>query len=480
MTFAALHAYAALPEILISAAACVILLLGRFVSGERGQTWCWRLSLAALLGAAALALNDFAKPDLLAFNGLFVRDGLATLLKTCLCLLAAAALIYGRAYNRLRGLWRDEYAVLGLFCVVGMLVMAAAGNLLTLYLGLELMSLCLYAMIAFQRDGRFVTEAAMKYFVLGALASSLLLYGMSLLYGLSGSLALAEIGSAVGQLPHNSAGLNLAVVFIVVGLAFKLGLVPFHMWLPDVYHGAPTSTTAFLSAAPKLASCALLLRLLLEGLGDLHALWQGMLAILAVLSVAIGNFGALAQSRIKRLLAYSTIAHMGFFLFGLLSATPEGYGAALFYMLVYSVMSLAAFALILELSTDDHEPEHIDDLKGLAARQPLLAGLLLVLMLSMAGIPPTLGFFAKLAVIQAVLEAGLPGIAVIAVLLAVVGAFYYLRLIRLCYFERAPEGAAAVPAGGVERWLLSVHIISLLAIVPWLGGLLAWCVSVMR
>ena len=479
MTLASLHVLAALPEMLIATAACVILLLGRFVDGETGQRWCWRLSLAALLGAAALTLNDFAKPELIALNGLFVRDGLATLLKVSVCLLATAALIYGRAYNRRRDLWRDEYAVLGLFCTVGMLVMASAGNLLTLYLGLELMSLCLYAMIAFRRDGRFATEAAMKYFVLGALASSLLLYGCSLLYGLTGSLALADIGASVGLLPSGSIGLNLAVVFIVVGLAFKLGLVPFHMWLPDVYHGAPTSTTAFLSAAPKLAGCALLMRLLLDGLGDLHALWQGMLVILAVLSVALGNFGALAQSQIKRMLAYSAIAHMGFFLFGMLVASPEGYAAALFYMLVYAVMSLAAFALILELA-DDNEPEQLDDLKGLSTRQPWLAGLFLVVMLSMAGIPPTLGFFAKLAVIQTLLDAGLAAIAVIAVLLAVVGAFYYLRIIRLIFFEPADEKAAPVPTGGGARWLLSAHVIGLLAIVPWLDGVLAWCLSVMR
>lgn len=482
MTIDSLKAAAALPEIFISLAACAILVLG--VAGKKNNdTACYWLSIAALAVTALLSGMDFAAGTVAAFNNLFIADPLAKLLKIAVCLLSAAAFIYGRRYNRARGIFTNEYYVLGLFAVAGMMVMASANHLLTLYLGLELMSLCLYAMIACYRDDKLASEAAMKYFVLGALASSMLLYGMSLLYGLSGSLELSAIRTALAGADHNNAAVALAVVFIVVALAFKLGAVPFHMWVPDVYHGSPTSTTAFLGAAPKIAAFALVMRLLAGGLGDLFALWQQMLLILAILSVAAGNIIAIAQTNLKRMLAYSTISHMGFFLFGIASGGAHGYSASLFYVLIYSLMSLGAFGAILCLTRADHESDRLTDLKGLSARNPWVAFLLMILMLSMAGIPPTAGFFAKLAVIQALVRAELVWVAVVAVLLAVVGAFYYLRVIKLMYFDapdEQPEAAHAEPAPLDARLLLTFNALGIIAILPWIDGLISLCADVIR
>ncbi len=445
MNLQSLHAAAALPEIFIALSACAILVLG--VLGKKGgaDAACYWLAIVTLVATALLSGVDFSAPSVAAFHNMFIDDPLARLLKIAVCLLSAAAFLYSRQYNQDRGIFTSEYYVLGLFAVAGMMVMASANHLLTLYLGLELMSLCLYAMIACYRDDKLAAEAAMKYFILGALASSMLLYGMSLLYGLTASLELSVIGAALGALAPDHAAVALAVVFIVVALAFKLGAVPFHMWVPDVYHGAPTSTTAFLGAAPKIAAFALIMRLLVGGLDDLFAMWQQMLLILALLSVTVGNLIAIAQSNLKRMLAYSTISHMGFFLFGIASGSAHGYSAALFYVLIYSLMSLGAFGVILALARAGHESDRLDDLKGLSARSPWMAFLLLILMLSMAGIPPTAGFFAKLSVIQALIRAELVWVAVAAVLLAVIGAFYYLRVIKLVYFD-APVDAPAASA----------------------------------
>jgi len=351
-----------------------------------------------------------------------------------------------------------------------------------------LMSLCLYALVASHRDNRLAAEAAMKYFVLGALASSILLYGMSLLYGLTGSLELPVIRAAlVGAAAAGTVdpALALAVVFIVVALAFKLGAAPFHMWLPDVYHGAPTSTTAFLSAAPKVAAFAIVLRLLADGLGDLTGVWQAMLIILALLSVAVGNFIAIAQANLKRMLAYSAVSHMGFFLFGIAAGNAVGYSASLFYVLIYAVMSVGAFGAVLCLAANgggDSEHDSLDDLRGLSKRRPGIAFIILILMLSMAGIPPAAGFFAKLAVIQSLIGAGLVWVAVVAVLLAVVGAFYYLRVIKLMYFDApADDASAPAPATVTDRpahLLLAFNALIIIAILPWIGALIALCRAV--
>lgn len=487
MNLASLSVTAALPEIFIALAACAILLLG--VTGQSGKAerraaLACRLAIAALLLTALLAGWNFpaAGGAVAAFNNLFIGDALAGLLKISVCLLCAAAFLYGRRYNRDRGLLTCEYYVLGLFSVAGMMVVASASHLLTLYLGLELMSLCLYAMVASHRDNQLASEAAMKYFVLGALASSILLYGMSLLYGLTGSLELPVIravllAEAAGP---DDAALALAVVFVVVALAFKLGAVPFHMWVPDVYHGAPTSTTAFLSAAPKVAAFAVVLRLLAGGLGDLTGVWQSMLVILAVLSVAAGNLIAIAQRNLKRMLAYSAISHMGFFLFGIAAGNAQGYSASLFYVLIYAVMSLGAFGAVLCLARGDAECDRLDDLQGLSRRSPRTAFLILILMLSMAGIPPTAGFFAKLSVIQALVGAGLVWVAVVAVLLAVVGAFYYLRIIKLMYFDD-PAHASPPPAPAGDppaHLLLAFNALIIIAILPWIGALISLCNAV--
>lgn len=482
MNLQSLQAALALPEIFVASMASLILLLGLFIEKERNDLVCFWLSVFTLLATTALIVSDFSTQPILAFNGLFVDDPMGDLLKVAICLLSAIIFIYGRQYNQARNIFTNEYYVLGLFAVCGMMVMASANHLLTLYLGLELMSLCLYSMIAFFRDDKLAVEAAMKYFVLGALASSVLLYGMSLLYGLTGSLELAVISSAVSNLGENNLALALAVVFIVVALAFKIGAVPFHMWIPDVYHGSPTSTTAFIGAAPKIAAFAMIMRLLVGGLEDLHGQWQQMLIILALLSVAVGNVIAIAQDNLKRMLAYSTISHMGFFLFGILAGSAAGYSASLFYVLIYATMSCAAFGLILYLSTKNFESDQLNDLKGLSKRNPWSALLFLILMFSMAGIPATAGFFAKLLVIQALIDANLLWVAVVAVLLAVIGAYYYLRIIKLIYFDAPQMPAADTPSAPQAdiKIVLTINIIIIIAILPWIGSLITLCNQVIE
>lgn len=464
----------ALPEMFIAFMASVILMLGLFIKPARRQEICFYLSIASLLLTAALIIGDFSTRSATAFNGLFVDDPMSDLLKVAICILSAAVFVYSRQYNRHRGIFQNEYYVLGLFSVCGMMVMASANHLLTLYLGLELMSLCLYSMIAFYRDDALAVESAMKYFVLGALASSILLYGMSLLYGLTGTLGLPELNAAVTGMQPNNLALTLATVFIVVALGFKLGAVPFHMWVPDVYHGSPTSTTAFIGAAPKIAAFAITVRLLVGGLEDLQGMWQQMLIILALLSIMIGNIIAIAQDNLKRMLAYSTISHMGFFLLGILSGTDAGYGASLFYVLVYATMSCAAFGLILVLSDKNFESDQLNDLKGLSKRSPALALFILILMFSMAGVPPAAGFFAKLSVIQALVDADLIWVAIVAVVLAVIGAYYYLRIIKLVYFD-TPQSDRVIPRIKDSQAVLAFNVIIIVAILPWIGSLISLC-----
>lgn len=477
MNLVNLKTMVALPEIFIAAMASFILIIGLFLPEKRRDTTCFWLSVLSLVATAVLIVIDFSTTSIAALNGLYVRDPMADLLKLAVCLISAAVFVYSSAYNRQRDIFKSEYYVLGLFSVTGMMVMISASHLLTLYLGLELMSLCLYAMIAFYRDNKLAVESAMKYFVLGALASSVLLYGMSLLYGLTGSLELSVISQSVASMDHNNVALALAVVFVVVALAFKLGAVPFHMWVPDVYQGAPTSTTAFLGSAPKIAAFAMIMRLLVGGLDELQDMWQDMLIILAILSVATGNIIAIAQDNLKRMLAYSTISHMGFFLFGILSNTPSGYSASMFYVIVYSVMSAAAFGVILCLASKDNEFDKLSDLAGLSRHRPWIAFLILILMLSMAGIPPTVGFFAKFSVIQALVHADLVWVAIAAVILAVIGAFYYLRIIKLVYFDK-PEGEVIIDDQPGSKTMLIANVLLLVAALPWIGTLIDLCQDV--
>ncbi len=467
----------ALPEIFVFSMACVILLTDLFLS-EKHRFVSYGLALATLAGAAILTLKGYGAGGI-AFNGMFVGDMLADTLKLAIYLVVFFVLIYSRDYLYSRDMYKGEYFVLALFGVTGMMVMASAAHFLTLYLGLELLSLSLYAMVAFRRDSAPATEAAMKYFVLGALASGMLLYGMSMLYGATGSLEIGVVRKAIAGMSPDNMILIFGLVFVIVGLAFKLGVAPFHMWVPDVYHGAPTAVTVFLGSAPKLAAFAMLMRLLVGGLEGLAPHWQQMLVIMAILSLATGNIIAIAQTNIKRMLAYSTIAHMGFFLLGMLSAGPNGYASAMFYMLIYVVMSLGAFGMVILLSRQGFEAENLEDFKGLNQRSPWFAFLMLLLMFSMAGVPPTVGFYAKLLVLQAVIDAGFLWLAAVAVLFSVIGAFYYLRVVKLMYFDK-PSDSVTFEADAGMRALLSVNALALLLITPWLGALMDLCVRAIR
>jgi NADH-quinone oxidoreductase subunit N len=382
--------------------------------------------------------------------------------------------VYSRTYLAARSLLTGEFYTLLLFATFGMMIMISANHFVTLYLGLEILALSLYTMVALQRDSAVATEAAMKYFILGALASGLLLYGMSMVYGATGSLDIATIAKVVGGSRGNDPLLTFGIVFLVAGLAFKLGVVPFHMWIPDVYQGAATPVTLLIGSAPKLAAFAFVLRILADGLAGMVGDWQGMLIILAVLSMALGNVVAIAQTNLKRMLAYSTISHMGFLLLGILSGTLDGYSSGMFYVIAYVLMTLGSFGMILLLSRAGFEAENIDDFRGLNRRSPWYAFLMLVIMFSLAGIPPTIGFFAKLAVLQAALNAGLVWLVVFAVLMSVIGAFYYLRVVRLMYMDE-PQDLAAIIVRPEMAVLLSINAFAVLVlgIVP--GGLFEMC-----
>ena len=386
-------------------------------------------------------------------------------------------LLYSRDYLAKRGLFKGEYFLLALFAVLGINVMISAGSLLSMYLGIEILSLSLYAMVAFDRDNGIAAESAMKYFVLGAIASGALLYGISLVYGVTGTFMLDALSQGLAGASPKNIGLILGLVFIVVGVAFKFGAVPFHMWIPDVYHGAPTAVTLFIGSAPKLASFALTMRVLAEGLSGMTDAWQDMLVVLAVLSMAAGNVIAIAQTNLKRMLAYSTISHVGFILLGILAGTAEGYEAALFYTLTYVIMATGSFGVILLLSRKGFESDELDDLKGLNQRSPWFAFVMLVLMFGTAGVPPMVGFWAKVQVISAVLNIGLTWLAVAAVFFSVIGAFYYLRVVKLMYFD-APQEGAAIEASSGFRWVLSANALLVLALGLMPGWLLQLCASV--
>ncbi len=463
----------AMPEIFVFSMACAILVIDLFLSDRLRAVSYW-LTQATLIGAAFMTVKLAASAPLLTFSRMFVADNLADLLKLGTYAITFFVFAYSRDYLRDRGMLRGEYFVLGLFGVVGTMVMASASHFLTLYLGLELLSLSLYAMIAFQRDSGVATEAAMKYFVLGAIASGMLLYGMSMLYGVTGSLEIAAVARAIGKMSPDNIILVFGLVFVIAGLAFKVGAVPFHMWVPDVYHGAPTAVALYVGTAPKLAAFALFLRLLIGGLEPLAGSWQSMLVIVAVLSMALGNIIAIAQANIKRMLAYSSISHMGFFLLGILSAQPNGYSSSLFYILVYAVMSAGAFGMIILLSRAGFEAERLEDFKGLNQRSPWHALLMMLLMLSMAGVPPTVGFYAKLLVIQSVIKVGMIPLAVAAVLFAVIGAYYYLRVIKLMYFDDATE-QVPIRAGRDVQVLIGVNALLLIGIMPWVGVIMELC-----
>jgi NADH-quinone oxidoreductase subunit N len=465
------------PELILLAGACLLLIADLFVkSADRKASFVIaQCVLLACALATVVVLGSTPPAPEYAFHRLFVADLMSHVLKLAAYGTLSAALVYSRQYLLDRGLLRGEYLALLLFALLGMMVMISANSFLTVYLGLELLSLCLYAMVALNRDSAASTEAAMKYFVLGALASGMLLYGMSMIYGATGSLDLGKVFEQVAGLSKDSTQhtfLVFGLVFIVSGIAFKLGVVPFHMWIPDVYHGAPTAVTLVIGTAPKLAAFAMAMRLLPGGLAHLAADWQQMLAILAVMSMALGNITAIAQTNLKRMLAYSTIAHMGFMLLGLLSGmvggnfynAPDAWAAALFYTMVYVLMSLGSFGLLVFLSGKGFECEHLDDLKGLNKRNPWYAFLVLLLMFSLAGVPPTVGFYAKLAVLSAAVNAGQLWLAVVAVLLSLVGAYYYLRIVKLMYFDEPKVDAPVTGQSWGPRALLSANGLALLVL----------------
>jgi NADH-quinone oxidoreductase subunit N len=481
MTAANFNWLPALPEIFLLVTVSVVLVIDLFLDESR-RHWSYNLTLATLVVCAVLTAVGGTGERTIIFNGMFVRDRVADVLKLFVYLGVAAILVYSRLYVRARGMFRGEFFTLSLFATLGMMVMISASHFLTLYLGLELLSLSLYAMVALQRDSGTATEAAMKYFVLGALASGMLLYGMSMVYGGTGvagappTLQIAEVAARIVGGKANMTLVVFGLVFIVAGLGFKLGAVPFHMWVPDVYQGAPTAVAIFIGSAPKLAAFALILRILAEALGApaVVAEWQSMLAILAILSIAIGNVTAIAQTNVKRLLGYSAIAHMGFLLLGFLAGTPAGYGAAMFYAVTYVLMTLAAFGIILLLSREGFEAENLDDFKGLNQRDRWLAFMMMLVLLSLAGLPVMVGFWAKLAVLQAALEAGYVGMVVAAVLFSLVGAFYYLRLVKLMYFDDPLDTSLIVTAVD-QRALITLNGLALLVLGVAPGWLLAVC-----
>ena len=463
-----------IPELVLVGAAFALLMLDLFLKdSQRVVTHVLSVATLALVGgliAAGVGVGE----DTAVLNGMFVRDTMADVLKVVTCVVSAIALLFVWPYLRERGLYKGEVSVLMLFAVLGMMLLTSAGSLIMVYLGLELLALSSYALVAIDRDSRLASEAAMKYFVLGALASGLLLYGMSLVYGATGSLDLAAIREAAPGVAQPMLLLT-GVVFMVAGISFKFGAAPFHMWLPDVYHGAPTPITLFIGSAPKLAAFAMVVRLLGFGAAPLAEHWQPMLAVLAALSLLVGNVIALMQTNLKRMLAYSTISHVGFLFLGLAGGGAEGYAAAMFYAISYALMATAAFGAIVLLARRGFEADNIDDFKGLNARDPWSAGMVLCVMASLAGIPPFLGFWAKLAVLRAAINGGMLWLAIVGVLFAVIGAFYYLRVIKVMYFDE-PVGEPVVPRDDrMLRLVFGVNALGLLVLGVFWNPLMAWC-----
>ena len=470
-TFAELAPLA--PELVVVAGAFALLMLDLFLD-DRRRVVTHALAIATLLVAAALIAFGVGGHGI-ALSDMFVRDTGADVLKLALLLVSAVALAYMWPFLRERGLYKGEIAVLVLFAVSGMMLLVSAGSLTMVYVGLELLALCSYALVATDRDSPLASEAAMKYFVLGSLASGLLLYGMTLVYGATGTLDLQGIREAAEWVSGQERTLLLTgVVFVVVGIAFKFGAAPFHMWLPDTYHGAPTPITLFIGSAPKIAAFGMAWRLLDSALGPMYEQTQLLLAALAALSLAVGNLFAIAQSNLKRMLAYSTVSHVGFLFLGLAGGGSDGYAAAMFYAISYAIMSAAAFGAIVMLSRRGFEADRIEDFKGLNQRSPWMALLVLCIMASLAGVPPFLGFWAKLVVLRAALEGDLMWLAIVGVVFAVIGAFYYLRVIKVMYFD-PPSGEPLKAREGALQAVFAVNALALLGLGLFWSPLMAWC-----
>ncbi len=469
----------AAPEFWVLVMTCVIMIVDLFLIEQR-RGIIHMLAIVTVIFAAIITLRgDYLTDGVLAvtaFNGSFIRDPMGDVLKVFSFLIMGLIFTYAKFYLRSFNLFRADFYTLSLFALLGVMLLISANSMLMIYLGLELVSLSVYALVAFNRDSGRGSEAAMKYFVLGSMASGMLLFGMSMLYGATGSLGIPEIAQAIRINGTDDILLIFGLVFVVVGIAFKFGVVPFHMWIPDVYEGAPPAVTLFISSVPKLAAFAMAYRFLSSGLGDLHVHWQGMLAVLAVLSIIVGNLAAIMQTNIKRMLAYSTISHMGFVMLGLLPGTDFGFGAAMYYVIVYGIMSVAAFGMVILLSADGVEAETLEDFKGLNQRNPYYAAIMGLVMFSMAGVPPMVGFFAKLMVLKAVMDAGLLWLAVTAVVFAVIGAFYYLRVIKYMYFDE-PENESTITAPVDFGAALTVNGLMILGLGIFSSSLITLCMT---
>ena len=469
----------AAPEYWVLAMACVIMVVDLFLKEERRGIIHMLAMLTVVFAAIITLRHDYLVNGVLsmtAFEGSFIRDPMGDVLKVFSFVIMGLIFTYSKFYLRSFNMFRADFFTLSLFALLGVMLLISANSMLMIYLGLELISLSVYALVAFNRDSGRGTESAMKYFVLGSMASGMLLYGMSMIYGATGSLLLPEIAEAIRTQGADDILLIFGLVFVVVGIAFKFGAVPFHMWIPDVYEGAPPAVTLFISSVPKLAAFAMAYRFLSSGLGELHVHWQSMLAVLAVLSIILGNLAAIMQTNIKRMLAYSTISHMGFVFLGLLPGTAFGYGASMYYVIVYGIMSVASFGMIILLSARGVEAEHLDDFKGLNQRNPFYAAIMGLVMFSMAGVPPMVGFFAKLMVLKAVIDAGMMWLAITAVVFAVIGAFYYLRVIKYMYFDE-PENETPIIAPVDFGAALALNGAMILGLGIFSSSLIAICMT---
>jgi len=487
--------YAILPELVLLVVTCLLLLISVYIRENHISTpgieqdifhtpravgFVYFFTMILLVYLIFVYISRISDDSLVAMNGLFQSDPLSNLLKACSCAAVLVSLIYSKQYLKDRALFRPDFIVLALLALLGQMVLISGANLLTLYLGLELMALPTYALVAMRHSSEKSVEAAIKYFILGALASGFLLYGMSMLYGVTGSLDLIEIFKVVADPRINHLVMAFGLVFIVAGLAFKLGVVPFHMWVPDVYQGAPTAVTLLIAAAPKIAAFALLFRLLINTLLPLMGDWQPMLVILAMLSLIVGNVTAIAQTNLKRMLAYSAIAQMGFVLLGMLSIFDDhAFSASMFYAITYVLTTLGTFGLLMILSRKGYDCETLDGLKGLNKIHPWYAFIGLIMMFSLAGIPPTVGFAAKLGVLEALVDAEHTFLAVIAVIASLIGAFYYLRVVKVMYFDE-PEHEITVSGSGIAKSILGLNglLVLIIGIVP--ASLMTICLDAMR
>jgi NADH-quinone oxidoreductase subunit N len=425
----------AIPELIVFSLGTLALLVQAFWGQKRPAiTYCYVQLVVLLTGIVTFGyLND---ATVLTFDNMFILDKLAVILKLFIVLTVLLCFVYSRVYIADNKMPRGEYYILGLFAMLGMMVLVSSHHFLTLYLGVELMSLPVYAMVAMKRESGLAVEAAMKYFIIGAMASGMLLYGISMIYGATSALDFTAVAKAIASTdPHQQLILIFGLVFIMVGIAFKLGAVPFHMWIPDVYQGAPNAVTLFIASAPKIAALGMVIRLLVDAMPALQGQWQQILIAMAVLSMGLGNFAAIVQANIKRMLAYSSIAHMGYMILGVIAATNQGYAAATFYIITYSLMTLGSFGLLVLMSRAGYEVENIADFKGLNGRNPWFAFIMLIMMFSMAGVPPVIGFWAKVGVLKALIQADILWLAALALLFSIVGAYYYIRVIKVMYFD---------------------------------------------